>query len=87
MLTIVIAVLSYVPVLLLASVGLWLTRRNVRRIAPILLFGVGYTVVHMILPATIRYRLPLEPFLLIFAGVTCSYLVDPKLFKADASSQ
>jgi len=79
--TILVAVFSFVPILLLALGGLFLTRKIVRRTAPILLFSIGYTAVHLILPATIRYRLPLEPFLLIFAGVTCSYLVDPKLFK------
>ena len=79
--TILIAVLSFVPVLLLALGGVFLTRQIVRRIAPILLFWIGYAAVHMILPATIRYRLPLEPFLLIFAGITLSYFVDPKLFR------
>jgi hypothetical protein len=41
----------------------------------VLLFGIGYTAVHMILVGTIRYRLPLEPFLIILAGAGASYLV------------
>jgi hypothetical protein len=72
--TILIAIASFVPVLLLASMGLFLKRSIVRRLSPILLFGLGYTGVHMILVGTIRYRLPLEPFLLIFSGAAASYL-------------
>jgi hypothetical protein len=79
--TILISVLSIAPVLLLALGGVFLTRKIVRRTVPILLFSIGYSAVHMILPATIRYRLPLEPFLLIFAGITLSYFVDAKLFR------
>ena len=36
--------------------------------APLLLF-IGYlTAVHMIMVGSIRYRLPLEPFLIVFAA-------------------
>jgi hypothetical protein len=68
-------VLSFVPVLLLAAIGLVLSRREVRRLAPILLFGLGYTLLHMALVGTIRYRLPLEAFLICFSGVAISALV------------
>jgi 4-amino-4-deoxy-L-arabinose transferase-like glycosyltransferase len=69
------SVLSFVPVLLLAAIGLALSRRGVRRLAPILLFGLGYTLLHMALVGTIRYRLPLEAFLICFSGVAISALV------------
>jgi hypothetical protein len=72
---ILVAIASFVPVLILASMGLVLKRSMMRRLSPILLFGLGYTGVHMILVGTIRYRLPLEPFLLIFAGAAVSYLI------------
>ena len=64
----IISVASFVPLLLLASLGLLINRRYLRQLSPLLLFGFGYTAVHMILVGTIRYRLPLEPFLIIFAG-------------------
>ena len=71
---ILLAILSFVPVLLLAGVGLFLKRAMVQRLAPLLLFGAGYTAIHMILVGTIRYRFPLEPFLLIFASVAVSHI-------------
>jgi len=70
-----VAVISFVPVLLLAAAGLVLSRREVRRLAPILLFGLGYTALHMALVGTIRYRLPLEPFLICFSGVAVAAAV------------
>jgi 4-amino-4-deoxy-L-arabinose transferase-like glycosyltransferase len=71
-----ISVLSFVPVLWLAAAGLVLRRREIRRLAPILLFGLGYTAVHVALTGTIRYRLPLEPFLICFSGVAISALIE-----------
>ena len=61
-----------VPILLLAGIGLVLKRSVLRRLTPVFLFAVAYTAIHMILVGTIRYRLPLEPFLLIFASVAAS---------------
>jgi hypothetical protein len=72
--TVIVAVASFVPVLLLAGLGWFLNRGTTRRLSPILLFGLGYTAIHMVLVGTIRYRLPLEPFLLIFAGSAASWL-------------
>jgi hypothetical protein len=72
---VVVLVASLVPVLLLAGLGLYVNWNQLRRLSPVLLFGIGYTAVHMILVGTIRYRLPLEPFLIILAGAGASYLV------------
>jgi len=66
---------SLVPVLLLAGLGLYVNWGHLRRLSPVLLFGIAYTAVHMVLVGTIRYRLPLEPFLIILAGAGASYLV------------
>ena len=71
---ILLAVLSFVPVLLLAGIGLFFKRAMLKRLAPLLFFGAGYTAIHMIILGTIRYRFPLEPFLLIFAGVAVSQI-------------
>ena len=63
--TVLISIVTFVPVLLLSTLGLFYSRRELRRLSPILLFGLGYTAAHMVLVGTIRYRLPLEPFMLI----------------------
>ena len=78
--TLIASIASFVPMLLLAVLGLFIKRHLLRRLSPILLFAVGYTAVHMILVGTIRYRLPLEPFMIIFAGVGASYLVQRALY-------
>jgi 4-amino-4-deoxy-L-arabinose transferase-like glycosyltransferase len=73
--TIVVSIASFVPMLLLAILGLFVRRDLSRRLSPVLLFAGGYTLVHMILVGTIRYRLPLEPFMIVFAGAGVSYLL------------
>jgi 4-amino-4-deoxy-L-arabinose transferase-like glycosyltransferase len=71
----VISVLSFVPLLLLAGFGLVMTRQYPRKLSPIFFFALGYTAVHMVFVGTIRYRLPLEPFLIIFAAAGLSGLL------------
>ncbi|MET0583617.1 MAG: hypothetical protein ABW099_01960 [Candidatus Binatia bacterium] len=66
---VVASFLSFAPVLGLALAFLALRGyRNFRRIAPLLLFGGYLTCLHMIVPGSIRYRIPLEPFLIVLAG-------------------
>jgi 4-amino-4-deoxy-L-arabinose transferase-like glycosyltransferase len=62
------SLVSYAPVLLLACV--FLARRGVgdgRTLAPIYLYVAFLTAVHLITIASVRYRLPLEPFLVVLA--------------------
>jgi len=68
----VLIFLSIMPVILLAFVYLLFLRppEILMRTTPILLFIVYYTAVHMIIVGTIRYRLPLEPLLIMFAAAT-----------------
>jgi hypothetical protein len=72
---IVITAATDIPVLLLAALGLFFARRKLRYLSPILLFGIVYTGINMVLAATLRYRIPLEPFLLIFASSAVSRLL------------
>lgn len=72
--TVIVSVAALAPVLLLAAVGIFQARHELRRISPVLLFGLGYTAIHLVMPATIRYRLPLEPFLIVFAAYAVSRL-------------
>jgi 4-amino-4-deoxy-L-arabinose transferase-like glycosyltransferase len=68
---VIVSLLSYGPVLLfsLAYLAFW-GSQDLRKIAPILMFIAYLTVVHSVFVSSIRYRLPVEPFLIIFASVT-----------------
>ncbi len=72
---ILVSVLSFVPTLILAGFGLFAARARLLRLSPILLFALGLTAMSMILVGTIRYRLPIEPFLLALAGMGGSFLL------------
>ena len=63
------SIVSFVPVLILAIIYLlFFASGHFVRIFPLLLF-IGYlTAIHMIMVGSIRYRLPLEPFLIVFAA-------------------
>jgi hypothetical protein len=79
------SLISYGPVLLLSIVFLvFYSRKVFRAIVPILLFIAYLTAVHVITIASLRYRLPLEPFLIVFAGYAAARLADrcKELFSA-----
>ena len=68
--------LSFVPVALLALFYLlrwgW---RELARIGPIVLF-IGYlTGIHMVTIGSVRYRVPMEPFVMVFAAVAAARLL------------
>jgi hypothetical protein len=69
-------ILSFAPVCFFALVYLigrgW---REIMLISPLLLFIGYYTAVHMLLLGTIRFRLPFEPYLLMFAAMGLIWLV------------
>jgi 4-amino-4-deoxy-L-arabinose transferase-like glycosyltransferase len=78
----IISLCSFVPILLLALAFLLLYgHSNFRRIAPLLLFGAYLTAIHMFFPGSLRYRLPLEPFLIIFAAAGLIHLTERWLAK------
>ena len=76
----IVSIASVVPMLLLAILGLCTKRNLLRWLSPILFFAIGDTAVHMILVGTIRYRLPLEPILIVLAGAGGSYLMQRAIF-------
>ncbi|MFZ1404704.1 MAG: hypothetical protein WAW03_16535, partial [Anaerolineae bacterium] len=63
-----VRVLSFGLALPFISVGLWLTARDWRRWSLLWLFVGVYTVVHLLSWALVRYRLPVDGVLLIFAS-------------------
>lgn len=68
-----LSLLSFVPTLLLTILYLvawgW---RDRAVIAPIFLLAGYMTAVHMVLASSLRYRLPLEPFMIILAATAVS---------------
>ena len=72
---VILSLVSFVPVLALTIVyaGLW-GWRELPQIAPILLLTGYYTAIHMVFAASLRYRLPLEPFLIVFAATAVARL-------------
>jgi hypothetical protein len=70
-----IAILSFGPVLLLSLSSMWVFRNDWRLINLLWIFVCYYTVIHMITIGSIRYRLPLEPFLISMAGAVSGKLL------------
>jgi 4-amino-4-deoxy-L-arabinose transferase-like glycosyltransferase len=64
------SLLSFGPVLLLSLcyLALW-GSQDFRKTLPILMLIAELTAVHCVMPSSIRYRVPIEPFLIIFASV------------------
>jgi hypothetical protein len=84
--TIVFSIAIFVPVIVLAGLGLFAKKSRVRELSPILLFGLGYTGLLMILVGTIRYRLPLEPFVIILSGAGASLLLQKTISSRSQSA-
>ena len=72
----IVSAASFLPVLLLSMVGaVWGVGRYGRKLIPIALF-VGYTTaVHMVTIGSLRYRFPMEPFLVILASAPSAWIV------------
>jgi hypothetical protein len=66
---IIISLCSFVPVAGMAVVFLVVgARTQLVRAAPMILFILYLTALHMVFPGSIRYRLPLEPFLIVLGA-------------------
>jgi 4-amino-4-deoxy-L-arabinose transferase-like glycosyltransferase len=60
--------LTWYPVMLLASVGLWWTRSRWRELMPLYLLIIETIAIGAIFSTLPRYRTPIEPFLLLFTA-------------------
>jgi hypothetical protein len=61
---------SYVPVVVLALVGVWMRRRDVRAAALLGSVVATFAITHAVYFPTTRYRAPIEFVLLLYAAVT-----------------
>lgn len=76
---ILMSLLSYGVVLVVAVFTLLrLNRQQLKSLAPIFVVVVYFCVVHSVTIGSTRYRLPLEPFLIIIASYYFSRLFSPK---------
>lgn len=67
-------VASFALFLPLMIYGLWLSRGQWRRLQLLYLFMIVYTLLHLLTWAMIRYRLPVDAVLLIFAALALARL-------------
>ncbi len=65
---IITSIFTYGIVLILWVVGLYLFRRKILILSPMLLFTALLTGVTLVFIGSIRYRLPIEPFMIIVAS-------------------
>jgi len=78
---------SYGVILLFALISTFVNRRRWRRFSPIFALVAIFTVLHMIVIASLRYRLPLEPFLIALAAGPLAGILRRRVPFFDASEQ
>lgn len=71
-----VSALSFGPVLVLALVCAVRWRRQWRLLAPLYIIIGYFTVVHVVTIASLRYRLPLEPLLIVLAAERLAALIE-----------
>jgi 4-amino-4-deoxy-L-arabinose transferase-like glycosyltransferase len=69
-----VATVVYYPIFVLALAGAWIARDRHRALGAVYLFIVVTTVVYGLLNTCTRFRLPLDPYLVMFAAVTLVHL-------------
>jgi 4-amino-4-deoxy-L-arabinose transferase-like glycosyltransferase len=68
-LVVLVSVISAAPTFILALIGLAMTlRSHFFRLLPCMAYVAYLTLVHVVTFGSVRYRVPLEPFVLIFAA-------------------
>lgn len=74
---VVASLISFVPILALALAQIATSSRaTLLRIGPIILFAGYLTGIHMIVVGSVRYRLPIEPFLIVLAAPVMSRIIE-----------
>lgn len=64
-----VSMLSFGPILLLTIVSLCFSARFWINLVPVYLIVIYFTVIHCATIASLRYRMPIEPFLIILASL------------------
>lgn len=63
-----ISIFTFGPVLLFSVFGIYSARKKWRTLTPMFLLITYFTLIHMMVIASLRYRLPLEPFMILLAS-------------------
>ena len=71
-----ITTLSLIPIIFFAFVTLTTKRKMFKQFTPILGFVVYLTMVHMVTLASVRYRYPLEPLLIVIAAPSITIILN-----------
>ncbi len=74
-----ISILSFGVILFLSIISFILYYKKFKQLAPIYVLIFYFTLIHIITIASIRYRLPIEPFLIVLASGTIAFF-DKKHF-------
>ena len=69
------SVASFLPVLFLALLGIWLKRRDWRGWLLVILPVVYFALLHMVFVGSLRYRVPLMPFMMVLAGASAWQII------------
>lgn len=77
-----INIITYVPLYILAGIGIYFSFKQWRKFLLLYLLFLYYTTVHSVFPSMTRYRLPLEPYLIIFAVVAVTEIWKKKLISS-----
>ncbi len=70
----IIATMSMLPLILLAILTLIKRRKMILYFTPVLGFAAYLTLVHMITIGSVRYRFPIEPFLIVLAAPSLIFI-------------
>lgn len=65
-----VSFIAYAPLFVCFFAGFWVWRKKFWEWAPILGICAYYTALHSLFPAVMRYRLPIEPFMIALAAPT-----------------
>jgi 4-amino-4-deoxy-L-arabinose transferase-like glycosyltransferase len=63
-----ITIISFTPILFFSIISLYFNRSFFNKLTPIYVLIVFFTILHVVVISSLRYRLPLEPFLIIISS-------------------
>jgi 4-amino-4-deoxy-L-arabinose transferase-like glycosyltransferase len=78
----VIVALYFYPLLALAGIGILLSASHWRRYAPLVLLVAAWAVIHGVLTACTRFRLPIDPILFLLAATALARLSRSRTHRA-----
>jgi 4-amino-4-deoxy-L-arabinose transferase-like glycosyltransferase len=74
-----VSIISFLPILIFSIMSLFIIKfEKFKKLVPIFIIIMSLTIVHTLTISSIRYRLPLEPFLIIFASYFISNIPKKK---------